>query len=220
MTAVLNALAPRKQPVQARASATLALLHTAAIQVLGSEGLGGCTTTRVAERAGVSVGSLYQYYPNRDALLAAVLDRHLDAVAQAIEDVCRDNRGRSVAELAAPLVSSFLAVKFGDADASKALYAAAGERGGPAKVAEVQMRMTSAITEMLAAAPDGRFGDPGLVAAVAFNAMVGPVRAVLEGQMSQDTLPRLEVELSRLVGAYLERSLLRTRPPAQAHRQA
>ncbi len=49
------------------------------------DGVRQCTTTRVAERAGVSVGSLYQYYPNRDALLAAVLSEHLTSIADAMD---------------------------------------------------------------------------------------------------------------------------------------
>ena len=78
MSAAATALKPRKSPVQARSTATVQTLHVAAIQVLTQEGLSRCTTTRIAERAGMSVGSLYQYYPNRDALLAAVLEKHLD----------------------------------------------------------------------------------------------------------------------------------------------
>jgi AcrR family transcriptional regulator len=47
-------------------------------QLLASEGLEGVTTNRVAERAGVSIGSLYQYFPSREALIAAVIDRKLE----------------------------------------------------------------------------------------------------------------------------------------------
>ena len=94
MTALASPLKPRKSPVQARSAATIDALHTAVIQVLIREGLSRCTTTRIAERAGMSVGSVYQYYPNRDALLAAVLERHLGGIAEAMEQVCLDCRGR------------------------------------------------------------------------------------------------------------------------------
>ena len=85
MSTLAAALKPRKTPVQARSAATIDALHIAAVQVLTREGLSRCTTTRIAARAGISVGSLYQYYPNRDALLAAVLERHLDGVAGAVD---------------------------------------------------------------------------------------------------------------------------------------
>jgi len=67
---------PRKQPRQARAQATVdAILHATA-QLLRSEGSARLTTNRIAERAGVSIGSLYQYFPNKEAVLGALRERH------------------------------------------------------------------------------------------------------------------------------------------------
>ncbi|RWM00771.1 TetR family transcriptional regulator [Mesorhizobium sp.] len=62
-------ISSRKQPKQARATELVAAILQAAAQVLASEGAQRFTTTRVAEKAGVSVGSLYQYFPNKAALL-------------------------------------------------------------------------------------------------------------------------------------------------------
>src|SRR5476651_1484834 len=104
MSTVKATLKPRKSAVQARSVATVEALHTATLQVLTQQGLIRCTTTRVAERAGMSVGSLYQYYPNRDALLAAVLEQHLNTVATAVETACQQCRGQSVIHMAEGLV--------------------------------------------------------------------------------------------------------------------
>ena len=81
-------LKPRKKPIQARSGATVEAIFEAAIQVLLADGLAWLTTTRVAERAGVSVGTLYQYFPNKEALLFAILLRHFEEVAEAIERIC------------------------------------------------------------------------------------------------------------------------------------
>ena len=62
-------LSSRKQPRQARAAELVDAILEAALQVLAREGAGRFTTTRVAEKAGTSVGSLYQYFPNKAALL-------------------------------------------------------------------------------------------------------------------------------------------------------
>src|SRR5262245_33358365 len=66
---------PRKSPQQARAKATVDAIVEATTQVLLEDGYDRFTTARVAERAGVSVGSLYQYFPNKAALASAVVDR-------------------------------------------------------------------------------------------------------------------------------------------------
>src|ERR1700710_734421 len=62
-------IASRKQPKQARSTELVAAILEAAIQVLAQEGAQRFTTARVAERAGVSVGSVYQYFPNKAAIL-------------------------------------------------------------------------------------------------------------------------------------------------------
>lgn len=66
---------PRKIPVQARSRATVEAILEATARILEAEGLDAVTTNRVAERAGVSIGSLYQYYPSRDAILAEMVRR-------------------------------------------------------------------------------------------------------------------------------------------------
>jgi AcrR family transcriptional regulator len=62
-------ISSRKQPKQARSAELVAAILDAAVQVLAKEGAQRFTTARVAEKAGVSVGSLYQYFPNKAAIL-------------------------------------------------------------------------------------------------------------------------------------------------------
>ncbi|MFD5042333.1 TetR/AcrR family transcriptional regulator, partial [Streptomyces sp. NPDC058382] len=83
MTTSRGGLQPRKQPRQARAELTRERILTAAAHVFADHGYAAGTTNRIAERARISIGSLYQYYPNKDAILAELLARHLDAVTTA-----------------------------------------------------------------------------------------------------------------------------------------
>src|ERR1700755_1638107 len=92
-------LEPRKSPVQARSAASVDAILEATIQVLVREGKERLTTTRVASRAGVSVGTLYQYVPNKSALLQAALKRHLVEVTEAVEQVCREQRGNTLEQM-------------------------------------------------------------------------------------------------------------------------
>jgi AcrR family transcriptional regulator len=65
----------RKSPRQARSTETVSVILEAAARILESDGLAGFNTNAVAARAGVSIGSLYQYYPNKEALIGALLAR-------------------------------------------------------------------------------------------------------------------------------------------------
>ena len=69
---------PRKEPRQQRARATVDAILLAAAHILKTEGFERATTNRIAERAGVSIGSLYQYFPNKGAVVAALRERHHD----------------------------------------------------------------------------------------------------------------------------------------------
>ena len=67
----------RREPAQERARETVEAVVEAAAQVFERYGYGAGTTNRIAERAGVSIGSLYEYFPNKDALLVELSKRHL-----------------------------------------------------------------------------------------------------------------------------------------------
>lgn len=68
--------APRKEASQARSRATVDALLDATARILVRDSFDRASTNRIAEQAGVSIGSLYQYFPGKEALVAAVIDRH------------------------------------------------------------------------------------------------------------------------------------------------
>ena len=203
MSSATPALKPRKLPIQARSAVTVEALQVAAIHVLVREGLHRCTTTRVAERAGTSVGSLYQYYPNRDALLRAVLERHLDGIAAAVEAACIESRGKGLVEMGSTVVTAYLSAKLQNPEELRAIYSVAEDRDGAAIAARVYMRAVAAVRDMLATAADGRFEDPEIVANFALAAMAGPIQALLNGRALESMNQHLHSELTRLVTAYL-----------------
>lgn len=69
----------RKKPKQERATETRQRILDAAARVFAEHGYVAGTTNRIAEQAGLSIGSLYQYFPNKDAVLRALMDAHVDA---------------------------------------------------------------------------------------------------------------------------------------------
>ena len=105
-----GAASPRKRPEQRRSADTVAAILTATIRVLDQAGA-ALTTTRVAEVAGVSVGTLYQYFGNREALINGVLAEHLEAVIAAVEVAAVASRGLPRAAAAEAIVRAFVAIK-------------------------------------------------------------------------------------------------------------
>src|SRR5262245_64556673 len=75
---------PRKHASQARSRATVDALVEATARILIREGFDRASTNRIAEVAGVSIGSLYQYFPSKEALVAAVIDRHNQHIMQVV----------------------------------------------------------------------------------------------------------------------------------------
>jgi AcrR family transcriptional regulator len=75
---------PRKEASQERSRATVDALVEATARILVREGFDKASTNRIAEVAGVSVGSLYQYFPSKEALVAAVIERHRQEIMQVV----------------------------------------------------------------------------------------------------------------------------------------
>jgi len=84
---------PRKQASQERSRATVDALVEATARILVREGFDKASTNRIAEAAGVSIGSLYQYYPSKEALVAAVIERHNRDLMQVVRGALAEIAG-------------------------------------------------------------------------------------------------------------------------------
>ena len=196
-------LEPRKSPVQARSAASVDAILEATIQVLLNVGKERLTTTRVAFRAGVSVGTLYQYFPNKSALLQAVLKRHLTAVTEAVELACKEQKGRTLQQMVTALVTAFLDATLRDAKTSVALYSVSSDVDGARIVQQVGVRSNKAIAQMLATASVPLTTDPQLVASVLQGTMAGVSRRLLESGAPEKQFEPLRRELIILTCAYV-----------------
>ncbi len=186
----LRGFEPRKTPLQARAAVTVDAISEATIQVLLKQGVNRLTTTRVAERAGVSVGTLYQYYPNKQSLLFAVLADHLDKVASAVEAACEQARHRPLDDMIRAVVEAFVDAKMERTDVSSALYQFAADVGGPALVKRLGQRSRKALEAMLGTASDIASPPDRFAVEMMFAAMAGATRYVLEAGASPALIPR------------------------------
>lgn len=193
----------RKAPRQARSTVTVDAIFEGTIQVLLADGLARLTTTRVAQRAGVSVGTLYQYFPNKQAPLFAVLERHLAMIADALEAACADHRGTTVEVMAEAAVKAYLHAKTKQCEVSRALYLIAIELDARGLIEAATRRCEQAIAAMLSTAGDGHFPDPYVVAQTLLAAVYGTVRAFYERDLPPAIGGEVEGQLTIMCRSYL-----------------
>ncbi len=96
---------PRKNASQERSRATVDALVEATARILVSEGFDKASTNRIAERAGVSVGSLYQYFPSKEAIVGAVIDRHNQELMRVVRKALAETSALPVKQAVRKLVT-------------------------------------------------------------------------------------------------------------------
>ena len=152
-------LNPRKKPQQRRSRATIDTIFEATIQVLLANGFDKTTTIQIADRAGVSPGSLYQYFPNKRALLAAIVGRHVGGVVDATIAACQSVHGKPIEAMCATIMTVFVDAKTRRPDISRALYLPTAAVNGDEIVKEESTRCAQAVHDMLITASDAKFEE-------------------------------------------------------------
>jgi AcrR family transcriptional regulator len=189
----------RKRPRQARSRATTDAILDAAAHILGERGWAGLTTNAVADVAGVSIGSLYQYFPNKLALIEAVRLRHFDDVLVVLRAAA--DAGVTRARRLSALVDGMIAVHSRYPAAHRVLLEESprGEDSrGANDVFETACRKAY---EALFKANAPRVTDLRIAAQVLAGALAGAVHeAARQGTLGS---PVLRSELINLVGSFL-----------------
>ena len=107
-----NTLKARKMPGQARSQETVSIILEASARILESDGLRGFNTNAIAERAGVSVGSLYQYFSNKDAIVLALIGSFEEALHDAVLRALQSGRGQELKARLRLLVRALVTVHY------------------------------------------------------------------------------------------------------------
>jgi AcrR family transcriptional regulator len=98
----------RRRPTQRRAVETVEAVLDATVRLLKRSGSSGITTNRIAEVAGVSIGSLYQYFPNRGAIFNALHQRHIDQIDRMIQDIVVKHAGAPLKDLIRAIIEAMV----------------------------------------------------------------------------------------------------------------
>lgn len=199
----MKALKPRKTPSQSRSRVTVDAIFEATIQVLLSQGMVGLTTTGVAERAGVSVGSMYQYFPNKQALVYALNDRFLTRLADRVEETCARMLGRPIAEATDALIDAYWAVKTERAELTQALYRSMAELDNDALIHAFAARVDKATTDMFRHAPDIPDDEVEQINLLLTTVIYGSVRNAFERGLGPQEIAALKSGLKAMCRDHL-----------------
>ncbi len=214
-------LAPRKLPQQPRSEATVEAILQAAAQVFERHGYAAGTTNRIAARAGVSIGSLYQYFPSKDAILLALARRHIaEGTALLRPQLDRLRAGCPLDEVLGEVVEAMVALHACAPQLHRVLF----EETPLPETLRAELDATeNALVEIVASSlpvpPGTKAGDRRLAARVIVSAIEGLThRLVLRpaGASSED----IAAEVTALVRSYLvmhqSSAMTRRRPTSSA----
>ncbi len=193
----------RKLPTQARARTTVEVILRACAQVLAADGYARTSTNRVAAVAGVSVGSIYQYFPNKDALVLAVAEEHSRSLTELLVATAMEYRERPIAEGARHFVRGMIAAHALDPALHRALVQQLLHLGLD-QFKATQAHVRGLITAWLSArAHEVRVQNPDVAAFVLVATVEGVIHtAVFEAPELLGT-PAFEEELTAIVLRYL-----------------
>ncbi len=125
------ARSPRKRPKQQRSQQTVAAILEATARILVDDGFKKLNTNRVAEIAGVSIGSLYQYFPNKEALVLALAEQHLAKQIEVLGGLSMELRKLSLSDAVRRVIKTVIEATMIDVELHRAFVTDAVHLGEP-----------------------------------------------------------------------------------------
>ena len=195
---------PRKQPRQARSRATVDTVLQATARVLVKHGFDGLTTNLVAESAGVSIGSLYQYFPNKAALVGALIEKHVEDIAS----LCLSELARvaqlPIAQAIRQMIELMIHAHAVRPDLQRVLSEQVPRVGRMARLGEIEALCQRSVAELLVARKaELAIEDPEIAAFVLVSAIEAITHraALFSPELLRD--PRLVDETCAMARRYL-----------------
>jgi AcrR family transcriptional regulator len=151
---------PRKTPRQERAKKTVSAILRAAGEVLTEEGYQGASTNKIARRAGVSIGTLYEYFPNKEVLVAALIERYAELARSVMRARFAEVMDRPFHEAASSLLHTLVDQYRLRPELSRVLVEQIPSVGDTAKLQEIYDDVAALVCEYLEAhRAELRLGD-------------------------------------------------------------
>ena len=195
---------PRKQPRQDRSKATVDTILAATARVILRRGFDAMTTNAVAEAAGVSIGSLYQYFPNKEALVAALIERHVEEMSGAVATKLARVGQLPIADAVRAMIELTIRAHSVEPELHRVLTEQVPRVGRMAKLREIDAITHRMVAGLLASRkPELAIEDPDMAAFVLVSAIEAITHraALFAPELLRD--PRLVDETCTMVRRYL-----------------
>jgi len=195
----------RRKPTQARARATMDMIFEATARIIERNGIAALNTNRIAERAGISIGSLYEYFPNKDAILIAMARQRLAEDERLVRQALAGPDADQNVSLARRAIHALVALHEHRPKVRRAIMAVHLAHGFGSEHA----RPVQEIAELVVQRNTRLLGDKTAAVLdhaslfVITRAVIGVIRAAFEERSLLPGTTSLEDELVRLVEAYL-----------------
>ena len=202
-----NSVVPRKKPKQARSRMTVEAILIATAHILVEEGYEAANTNHIAEVAGVSIGSLYQYFPGKRAIIAALIEQHALKMMDVIEKKLSSGKGEHVEVILAKLVQEVVQITKADNHLHRLLIEQIPDPFHLEQVTPIKQRIESLIRSYLEKKTDEvQTDDVALSAFMFFNALVMFMHEAAVSKTNYLNHKKFEQELTYLISNYLKSS--------------
>jgi AcrR family transcriptional regulator len=196
---------PRRRPRQARAQATVDAIIQATARVLIEDGYDRASTNRIAQAAGVSIGSLYQYFPSKEALVAALVETHVDRMMEVVARILgNDSEPSDLRHSADVLVTALIAAYRVDPKLHHVLCQEVPKIGDLRRIYEFEQILADVVRKHLQSLRHQiRHSNIERAVFLLINAVPSVIRASIENDATGDNDQDLIEDLTDLILRYL-----------------
>ncbi len=198
-----NSNSPRKSPKQSRSKALVEAIYEATVRILPGVGSDNLTTKKVAEMAGVSIGSLYQYFPNKNSILEAVLDIAITTTSADVNKAVDQLKGKDLNEAVSLMVDHVLGVFMDDKAKMREVFKKAPELQRVPILFYLRQQVVNRLADHIESLQPGlNKQEYARMAFLSCNAVMGIVQTMLFDESQAYSKDELAAELKIMIGAY------------------
>lgn len=196
----------RKAPQQERSKAIVNAIYEATVRILPKLGSANVTTRKIADLAGISIGSLYQYFPNKDSVLVAVMDIVTKSLNAEVKKHIEELDGKSMEEATDAMVELGLRIFLKEKEKMREIYREAPQLGTLPLLLKLRQSVVERLAEEMKKHEPGRTEEEYLrVSFVAVNSVMGVVQTMLYDETQTYSIEDLSFELKAMLKSYFGR---------------